>query len=62
MALTVGVGTVMDSQEVLFIITGTHKAFALYKCVEEGINNMWTVSAIQLHPKAIIVCDEGTGS
>jgi glucosamine-6-phosphate deaminase len=26
--------------------------------VEEGINHMWTVSVLQLHPKGIIVCDE----
>jgi len=58
MALTVGVGTVMDAREVIFIITGSHKAFALYKAVEEGVNHMWTVSAIQMHPKAMIVCDE----
>jgi len=58
MALTVGVGTVMDSREVVFIITGSHKAFALYKAVEEGVNHMWTVSAIQMHKKAMIVCDE----
>jgi len=58
MALTVGVGTVMDAREVLFIITGSHKAFALYKAVEEGINHMWTISAIQMHPRAMICCDE----
>jgi len=58
MALTVGVGTVMDAREVIVIITGVHKAFALYKAIEEGINHMWTVSAIQSHPKAMIVCDE----
>jgi len=58
MALTVGVGTVMDAREVVIIITGTHKSFALYKAIEEGVNHMWTVSAIQGHPKAMIVCDE----
>lgn len=58
MALTVGVGTVMDAREVVFIITGAHKAFALYKAVEEGVNHMWTVSMIQMHPRAMIVCDE----
>ena len=32
---------------------------ALYKCIEEGVNHMWTVSALQTHPKVIvIVCDE----
>ena len=30
-ALTVGVGTVMDAREVMILITGAHKAFALYK-------------------------------
>lgn len=45
--------------KVVFIITGSHKAFALYKAVEEGVNHMWTVSAIQMHKKAMIVCDEG---
>lgn len=58
MALTVGVGTVMDAREVVIIITGAHKALAMHKCIEEGVNHMWTVSAVQLHPRACIVCDE----
>jgi Glucosamine-6-phosphate isomerases/6-phosphogluconolactonase len=58
MALTVGVGTVMDAREVLVIITGAHKAYALYKCIEEGVSHMWTVSALQNHLRACIVCDE----
>jgi len=58
MALTVGVATVLDAEEVLVLITGTHKAYALAKVVEEGVNHMFTVSAIQMHPKAVIVCDE----
>ncbi|CAH1957271.1 unnamed protein product [Acanthoscelides obtectus] len=57
-ALTVGVGTVMDAKQVMILITGTNKAFALYKAVEEGINHMWTVSAFQQHPQTIMVCDE----
>ncbi|XP_049729902.1 glucosamine-6-phosphate isomerase 1 isoform X5 [Elephas maximus indicus] len=58
MALTVGVGTVMDAREVMILITGAHKAFALYKAIEEGVNHMWTVSAFQQHPCAVFVCDE----
>ena len=57
-ALTVGVKTVLDAEEVLIIISGLSKARALAKVVEEGVNHMWTVSALQLHPKGIIVCDE----
>lgn len=57
-ALTVGVGTVMDAKEVLILVNGHNKARALRQAIEEGINHMWTISALQLHPKGIIVCDE----
>lgn len=57
-AVTVGVGTVMDSEEVMILINGVKKANALKHAVEEGINHMWTVSALQLHPNAFITCDE----
>jgi glucosamine-6-phosphate deaminase len=57
-ALTVGVGTVMDAKEVMILITGAHKAFALYKAIEEGVNHMWTVSAFQQHRHTIFICDE----
>ncbi|XP_005093159.1 glucosamine-6-phosphate isomerase 1 [Aplysia californica] len=57
-ALTVGVGTVMDADEVMILITGAHKAFALHKAIEEGVNHMWTVSAFQQHPRTIFLCDE----
>ena len=57
-ALTVGVGTVTDAREVLIIINGHNKARALRHAVEEGVNHIWTISALQMHPNAIIVCDE----
>lgn len=40
LALTVGVATVMDAREVLIIISGAHKAVALAKAIEEGVNHM----------------------
>jgi len=57
-ALTVGIQTVLDSREVVIIVNGYKKARALQKVVEEGINHMWTLSALQNHPNGIIVCDE----
>ena len=57
-ALTVGVDTVMQSDEVVIIINGYNKARALQKVVEDGVNHMWTVSVLQLHQKGMIVCDE----
>lgn len=57
-ALTVGVGTVMDAKKVMILVTGHNKARALNIGVEEGVNHMWTISTLQLHPRALIVCDE----
>jgi len=57
-ALTVGVGTVMDAKEVLIMVNGHNKARALQHAIEEGVNHMWTISALQMHQHAIIVCDE----
>mgnify|MGYP001411143120 CR=1 FL=1 len=57
-ALTVGVGTVMDAGEVVILANGYKKARALRHAVEEGVNHMWTVSALQLHPHGLIVCDD----
>lgn len=57
-ALTVGVATVLDAQEVLIVVNGHSKARALQAAVEGGVNHLWTISALQLHPKGIIVCDE----
>jgi glucosamine-6-phosphate deaminase len=59
-ALTVGVGTVMDAREVLILVTGHNKSRALHKAVEGCVNHMWTISALQLHPNGLIVCDEAS--
>ncbi|MDR1742368.1 MAG: glucosamine-6-phosphate deaminase [Dysgonamonadaceae bacterium] len=57
-ALTVGVGTVMDAREVIIIVNGHNKSRALQQAIEGAVNQMWTITALQLHPKGIIVCDE----
>lgn len=57
-ALTVGVGTVMAAKSVMLIVNGYNKARALRHGVEGGISQMWTISALQMHPKAIIIADE----
>ncbi|WP_128331307.1 glucosamine-6-phosphate deaminase [Apibacter sp. HY039] len=57
-ALTVGVETILSAKEVIIIANGHSKARALAKVIEGGISQRWTVSALQLHPKGIIVCDE----
>ena len=57
-ALTVGVGTVMAAKSVMIIVNGYKKARALQQAVEGGVSHMCTLSALQMHRQAIIVCDE----
>ena len=57
-ALTVGVGTVLEADEVMIIVNGHGKARALHHAIEGSVNHMWTISSLQLHPKGIIVCDD----
>ena len=58
LALTVGVGTVCDSKQVLVLALGHKKARAVQQCVEGSVSHAWTITALQLHPKGILVCDE----
>ena len=57
-ALTVGVATIMDADEVLIIVTGENKATALKHGIEGSVNHVWTISALQMHPHGLIVCDK----
>ncbi|MDR2519323.1 MAG: glucosamine-6-phosphate deaminase [Spirochaetaceae bacterium] len=57
-ALTVGVGTVMDAREVAVLVSGRDKARSLKAAVEGGVSHLCTLSCLQMHPKALIVCDE----
>lgn len=59
-ALTVGVGTIMDAEQVLILVNGHSKARALAHGVEHGVNHQWTISALQLHRHGIVVCDEAS--
>lgn len=57
-ALTVGVGTIMDARRVLILVNGHSKARALRQAVEGSVSQRWTITALQLHAKGVIVCDE----
>lgn len=61
-ALTVGVGTIMDADEVLILATGKNKAKALKYGIEGAISHVWTISALQMHPHGIILCDKASAS
>ena len=61
-ALTMGVGTVMETRICLLLANGAKKAEVLAKAVEGPITTEVTASALQMHPHVIIVVDEEAGA
>jgi glucosamine-6-phosphate deaminase len=57
-ALTVGIGTIMDAREVIIMASGRQKAGAVQAAVEGAVSHWRPLSCLQMHPNAIIVCDE----
>lgn len=57
-SLTVGVGTIMDAKEVMILVNGASKARALWHAIEGSVNHMWTITALQMHQKGLIICDD----
>lgn len=61
-ALTMGVGTILEAREILVLATGRVKAKAVAAMVEGPMTAMCTASALQMHPRCRVVCDEGAAA
>lgn len=61
-AITMGVGTILESKRALLLATGEEKAEIIAKAVEGPITSMVTASALQLHPQCTIIVDEAAGA
>jgi glucosamine-6-phosphate deaminase len=61
-AITMGVGTIMDSRRCLVLVTGKEKAAVVAKAVEGPITSMITASALQLHPRCTVIVDEAAAA
>ena len=53
-----GVGTILEAKRLLVLVTGQSKAEILAKAVEGPITSMVSATAIQLHRKVQVICDE----
>jgi glucosamine-6-phosphate deaminase len=58
MALTVGIGTIMDAREVLIIASGSAKAEPLRSALENAPSPWKPLSCLRAHPRFLILCDE----
>ena len=57
-AITMGVGTILDSRRCILLATGVEKAEIVAKAVEGPITSMISATALQLHPRCTVVVDE----
>jgi len=61
-AITMGVGTILEARRLLVLVTGDTKAEILAKAVEGPITSMVSATAIQLHPRVTVICDDEAAS
>lgn len=61
LAITMGVGTILESRQCLLIAMGDHKPAAIRSTVEGPVTAQITASALQLHRDVIVVVDEAAG-
>jgi len=61
-AITVGIGTILETRRVLLLATGAFKADAIAKSIEGPVSASVTASALQLHRDVTFLVDEEAGS
>ena len=62
-AITMGIGTILESRHALMLASGSKKAGVVAKALEGPITSQITASALQLHPgRVTVVLDEGAAS
>lgn len=57
LALTMGVGSILDARNLLLLATGENKAAAVRALVEGPVTAQVPASALQLHPQATVILD-----
>ena len=62
MAITMGIGTIMNAKELILLANGTSKSDAVKACVEGPITAWVPASIIQMHQKAYVIVDQQAAS
>jgi len=57
-ALTMGIGTILESKALILLATGKSKAEILAKAIEGPVTSMISATAIQLHHDCRVIVDE----
>ena len=62
LALTMGIGTIMEARQILLLATGEHKAKAVKAMVEGPVSAMAPASVLQFHQSVTLVLDVAAAS
>ncbi|MCE2705594.1 MAG: glucosamine-6-phosphate deaminase [Proteobacteria bacterium] len=58
LALTMGIKTILDAKDIVILAKGVKKASAVANAIEGAVSGMYPITALQMHNKVVIVCDE----
>ena len=58
LAMTMGVGTILEAKKLVMLVTGAEKADIIAKAIEGPVTSMISGSAIQFHPDCVVILDE----
>ncbi len=61
-AITMGVGTILESRKIILLASGENKAPAVAAAVEGPVTSLITASALQLHPDTLCFLDPPAAS
>ncbi len=61
-AITMGVGTILESRKLILLASGKHKAEAVAAAIEGPVTSMVTASALQLHRDVMFIIDRDAAS
>ena len=56
-AITMGVGTILEAERCIMLVTGANKAQIIARAVEGPVTSMISASALQLHPHCTVIVD-----
>lgn len=62
LAVTMGVGTILEARRCLLVAMGEGKAKAIRETIEGPVTSQITASALQLHRDVVVVIDESAAS
>ena len=61
-AVTMGVGTILESKQLLFLATGAEKANIVAAALEGPVTSMISATAMQLHKDVVAIVDAEAGA